>query len=108
MVLMALGGLLLRLDIYGHKVGVHYRGEDAYKTKFGGLLSLATYVLVMIQTLNLVTDFVDHSAQTENFVRIKQDLVDQGEFNLHDHQLQIFINDKDKGIYPEKIGKWKA
>ena len=59
---MTLGGLLLKLDIFGHKVGVHYRGDDAYRTKFGGLLSLATYVLVLIQTLNLVTDFVEHSA----------------------------------------------
>ena len=108
MVFMTLSGLLLRLDIFGHKVGMHYRGEDAYRTKFGGLLSLATYVLVIIQTLNLVTDFVDHSAQTENFVRIKQDLVDQGEFSLHDQQLQIQITDSKKGIYPENIGKWKA
>ena len=71
MILAALSGLLLRLDIFGHKVGVHFRGEDSYKTKLGGLLSLATYTLVVIHTLNLVTDFVDHSAQVENFVRIK-------------------------------------
>ena len=48
MVFATIGGLLLRLDIFGHKVGVHYRGDDAYRTKFGGLLSLATYVLVLI------------------------------------------------------------
>ena len=75
MVFATLCGLLERLDIFGHKVGVHYKGEDAYKTKFGGLLSLATYVLVVIQTLNLFSAYVDHSAQTENFVRIKQDLL---------------------------------
>ena len=34
--------------------------------------------------------------------------MDQDEFNLHDQQLQIFIIDLDKGIYPERIGKWKA
>ena len=71
MVLATLSSLLASLDIYGHQVGVHYKGEDAYKTKFGGLLTLITYVLVFIQTLNLITDFVEHSAQTEKFVRIK-------------------------------------
>ena len=66
-----LGALLRGLDIYGHKVGVHYQGEGAYKTKFGGLLTLATYVLVLIQISNLVAGFLDHTAQTENFVRVK-------------------------------------
>ena len=62
MVFVTLCGLLVRLDIFGHNVGVHYKGEDAYKTKFGGLLTLVTYVLVIIQTLNLFTDFFDNSA----------------------------------------------
>ena len=48
MVLTTLGGILARLDIFGHKVGVHYKGENTYKTKCGGLLTLATYVLVII------------------------------------------------------------
>ena len=71
MVLATFSSLLVGLDIYGHQVGVHYKGDDAYRTKFGGMLSLITYVLVFIQTLNLITDFVEHSAQTEKFVRIK-------------------------------------
>ena len=48
MVFATLCELLMSLDIFGHKVGVHYKGEDAYKTKFGGLLTLTTYVLVII------------------------------------------------------------
>ena len=42
------GMLLAALDIFGHNVGVQYRGQETYKTKFGGLLTLATYVLVLI------------------------------------------------------------
>ena len=108
MVFATICSLLLRLDFFGHKVGVHYRGEDAYKTKFGGLLSLATCVLVTIQTSNLFSDFADNSAQTENFVRIKQDLLNQGEFNLREQQVEIMITDPVKGVYPENIGKWIA
>ena len=48
MILSAISGLLLRLDVFGHKVGVHYRGEDQYRTKIGGLLTLITYTLVLI------------------------------------------------------------
>ena len=47
MVLLSVGMLLKSLDIYGHKVGVHYKGESAYKTRVGGFLSLVTYVLVL-------------------------------------------------------------
>ena len=84
MVLATVFGLLLRFDIYGHKIGVHYKGEDEYRTKFGGILTLATYIFVVIHTINLVSNFVDHSAQTENYTRIKQDLLNEGDFNLRD------------------------
>ena len=71
MVLVTIFGLLLRLDIYGHKIGVNYRGEDMYRTKFGGFLTLATYTLVAIHTIKLVSNFLDHSAQTENYTTIR-------------------------------------
>ena len=50
------------LDIYGHKISVNYRGGDAFQTKLGGLVSLATFVLIIINSVNLVTQFVDRSA----------------------------------------------
>ena len=71
MVFRMFGMLLTALDIFGHNVGVQYRGQETYKTKFGGLLTLATYVLVLIQTANLIDSFVNHTEQVENFVRIK-------------------------------------
>ena len=39
-------------DIFGHVIGVHYRGRNAYKTLLGALCTLATYILI---TINLVT-----------------------------------------------------
>ena len=59
---MKFGALLKRLDIYGHKISVNYRGKDAFKTKLGGLVSLATYVLIIINTVQLITKFIDRSA----------------------------------------------
>ena len=100
------GAVLRRMDIYGHKIGVHYRGEDVYRTKVGGLVSLLTYIFVVIYTVNLVNAFLDHSEQTGKFVRIKQDLMDEEEvFNLKEQQMQISIIDR-FGQVPERIGKW--
>ena len=78
MVIAAVCSLLQRLDIFGHRIGVHYRGEDTYKTIFGGLLTLATYILVSLHTFNLVSSFLDYSAQTEKFSQIKQSLFNKG------------------------------
>ena len=47
--------LLKWLDIYGHNVNVNYKGEDKFKTNLGGLFSLVTIVLIIINTLNLMT-----------------------------------------------------
>ena len=58
--------LLKWFDIYGHQVQMNYRGDGMFKTNVGGLLSLATVVLVIINTAGLVTQFVDRSEQTEN------------------------------------------
>lgn len=61
---------ILGLDIYGHKIGVHYNGSDAYKTKVGAFISLGTFVMVAINTFNLITDYTEVvNAQEENFTR---------------------------------------
>jgi len=33
------------LDIYGHPIGVNYKGQASYKTKVGAILSLITFGL---------------------------------------------------------------
>ena len=39
---------LVDLDIFGHAIGVHYRGRDAFKTRLGAFCTIATYVLIAI------------------------------------------------------------
>ena len=60
-----IGELFLGLDAYGHAIGVHYRGRDAYKTKLGAFVTLATYVLMTINMVNLFIAFHDGSKQEE-------------------------------------------
>ena len=57
--------LIVDQDIFGHVIGVHYRGRDAYKTLLGALCTLATYVLVTINLVSLVGAFIDGSNQQE-------------------------------------------
>ena len=67
---------------------MHYRGDDMYRTKVGAVFSILTYIFVVIYTINLVNAFLDHSNQTEKFVRIKQDLMEEAEeFNLQEQQM---------------------
>ena len=36
----------MSIDMYGHPVGVNYKGSDAYKTRLGALVTLLTYLLI--------------------------------------------------------------
>ena len=59
------GSKLTGIDQYGHPIGVHYKGSDTYKTILGSLCSIATLVLITINTLSICTKFIDHSDQSE-------------------------------------------
>lgn len=56
-----IGGILSKIDIYGHAIGVHYRGSGKYTTRLGGFLTLVTFTLICINSLELFTKFADHS-----------------------------------------------
>ena len=56
---------LVGKDIYGHPVGVNYRGSGSYKTKRGALCTLATLILVLMNLTTLVRIFFDGSKQDE-------------------------------------------
>ena len=70
---MLLCRTLKGIDIYGYQLGVTYQGDKAYKTLFGGILSLATIVLVMINTGNILTDFITFSEQKEVYHEVSLD-----------------------------------
>ena len=53
--------LLVGQDIYGHPISVLYRGSDYYKTRLGAFFTLATYVLIAINTIQLFVAFKNGS-----------------------------------------------
>ena len=54
MSLRRLEEIVVGQDMYGHVIGVHYKGSGSYQTKLGALVTLATYVLM---TINMATLF---------------------------------------------------
>ena len=46
--------LIVDQDIFGHVIGVHYRGRDAFKTRLGAFCTLATYTLIFINLFSLL------------------------------------------------------
>ena len=51
----------VRWDIFGHKIGVHYKGKDTYQTRLGALFTLAVYSLMLVNLFQLMTAFLDGS-----------------------------------------------
>ena len=56
---------LVDKDVYGHPVGINYRGSDSFKTKMGAFCTLTTLIVVLLNTTTLVTAFFDGSRQDE-------------------------------------------
>ena len=53
--------MIINQDIFGHAIGVHYRGDDTFKTRLGALCTIATYVLITVQLVTLIIAFNDGS-----------------------------------------------
>ena len=67
MSLKRLEEIIVGQDMYGHVIGVHYRGSGSYQTKVGAFFTLATYVLMTINMVTLLIAFEDGSNQGEKF-----------------------------------------
>ena len=50
-----LGAKLKKMDHFGSSLRLNFRGEESFKTKRGGLITLGTYVLAFILQLELLT-----------------------------------------------------
>ena len=58
----------LARDIFGHKIGVHYKGDETYKTRLGAFFTIAIYILMLINFITLFTAFISGSNQEEKNV----------------------------------------
>ena len=83
--------MFVDLDMYGQAIGVTYRGRDAYKTRFGAFVTLATYILMTINAVSLFIAFGDGSKQEEKVHSTKFDRTIADEINLVDQDFDISL-----------------
>ena len=57
--------IIVDRDIYGHNIGVHYKGSDSFKTRLGAFITLITYLLISYNSERLLVAFKDGSKQEE-------------------------------------------
>ena len=60
-----IANFLTGFDIYGHGIGVHHDGSGAYKTRLGAFLTLATFIVMIVNMTNLSIAFYTGSDQSE-------------------------------------------
>ena len=106
MSLKRLSEIIVRRDMYGHMIGVHYRGSDSYQTRLGAFFTLVTYVLMVVNMVELFTQFLDGSNQDEKFQSKTIDRFEVDPQLIAENQVEILAF-----IYPpvkREIGTFEA
>ena len=52
-------------DIFGHPIGVHYKGGGTFQTGLGSFVTLSAQILMLVNLITLSIAFFDHSNQEE-------------------------------------------
>ena len=86
-----LENLIVQQDIFGHGIGVHYRGSDTYQTRMGAFFTLATYGLIIANLVTLWTAFLDGSNQTENVQTLTYDAFGSDQYNIKEYKFDILM-----------------
>ena len=85
---------LKSVDMYGHPINVNYRGENSYKTSYGGLLSLLTYFLTIIMVVRATEELVlmkDPSVKVDQKPLSYADREELAPMNVADYDNFIFV-----------------
>ena len=105
-------GKFKSIDIYGHQIGVHYRGDGSYRTSLGSFFTLITVALVLSYTTIKVTDMVERTSQNEKTQTLKIDLDKSGKVNMAENNFTFgfYLTDQFNipVDIPKRIGALKA
>ena len=81
------------LDIYGHRIGVQYRGETVYKTYLGAFFSIISFVIIVINAANISWDFISKEAQEEKVQTVSERLIETLPLKIQEQKFDIAILD---------------
>ncbi len=68
---------------------MHFERSSKFRTLFGAFITLVVYILILINTLNILGDFFNHTNQTEINRRIDAKLNEIGPYSLVDSDLLL-------------------
>lgn len=83
--------IIISFDIFGHPVGVNYRGEDTFKTRFGAFCTLAVYILTVVNLTTLIKAYTNQSKLEKSTQASIFDPFTEPAFNFAEHQSEIFL-----------------
>ena len=86
-----IGDFLVSQDIFGHKIGVNYKGKDSYQTKLGAFLTFATYGLILANIAYLFIALLDGSKQEEKSTLTYVDRSNEPGLKLIDHAFNLIV-----------------
>ena len=81
--------LFKKLDRFGHKFEMHFEGRSQFQTLCGASVSLLVYVLILINALNIFSDFVNHENYKEINRRVDAKLDQIGPQSLVDNDFLL-------------------
>ena len=96
------------IDIFGHQVGVNYRGEGTFNTATGSLVTLITALIVLSYASLKMIDIYTRDSQNELSNKIKINPEESGDIFLKENNFNfIFVLMHLRGPLklPEDIGK---
>ena len=85
---------LKTLDMFGHQPVVTFKGQSAYTTYPGMVVSVIIYGLIILNTTQLVIAYNDGSKQNEKFNQELVELNDIGPQYFSDNHFEIAISTK--------------
>ena len=84
--------LLKSIDVFGHPIGVLYRGNTAHKTVFGSIVSLIMIAFLLAFATMRMIETVSHTNQQISSTKIIVDRDTEGDINLENHHFNIGFN----------------
>jgi hypothetical protein len=82
------------VDMYGHPVGLHYQKYQKFKTPFGGFMTMASNVVLLLYLSLLFTRLTDNEYNLNKVQNLKNIVVSPGKFQMDTKELQMAVRPK--------------
>ena len=111
---MGLLSFLLSRDAMGHAFSINYKGNGAYPTLCGAILTIAIQVLTLFQLVKLSTEMIEMSEPNiQSYERplLISETTDYGDLNFYDSFFSVGVvlfSESEVGFIPlpEQVGSW--